>query len=188
MSKIKLTREILREYTDKIKDHEVIKELEPIFNALGGATLVGGAVVDIIEGRKPKDYDFVDFGSPYLFSPDDSKLESLLDKGFEFVSETSFAYTYMFKNHTIQFIKKPLHEFEFKISQSSYKTSNGRLSLHRNSFENKQLIPTNFHSHTMLLEGLLRVPHWNSKGYTMNFITYTNVLSVLNKELVKSSN
>ena len=50
----------MKTYEDKIKAHPVVRELMEVAKDLGyasSARLTGGAVVDILDGREPKDYD-----------------------------------------------------------------------------------------------------------------------------------
>lgn len=174
-----LTKERLEEYRMKIATSPAIKEISDALHDFNGATLVGGAVIDIIEGRVPKDYDFIGFNELLL--------PLILNKGFTFVTETAYAYTYKFGEYDVQFLKRTLHSFDFKISQSMFKTKEKELWLDRPSFENKLLIPVNFEDHKMLKEALVRIPHWKVKGYEMHDSTYLSICEELFNLKRKSS-
>lgn len=171
MEKIeKINKETLLEIAKRIEANETVKKLQKTsINKFG--SLVGGAVVDIALGKEPKDYDIV--GVP------ESHHKYGLGKEFVFVSETMWAYTYMLENKTIQFLKKNDWDFEFKISQSKYELNTGNLFIDKPSFDNKTLIPVNFYNTQMLREGLMRLPHWRNKGFTMCDTTYKSVLETL---------
>lgn len=166
-----LTKEIKIALTDKIKNYVIIPQLKEALKIFPVVYLTGGAVIDIIDGRCPKDYDFLGFY--------ETALEKLLDLGFVFVMETAYAYTYDFKGFKIQFLKKDISEFEFKISQAKYNIHTGELTLDRVSYENKLLIPANFTDPNTLVNAMLRIPHWEAKGYKMNIMTYKSVVGVL---------
>ena len=171
MEKIeKINKETLLEISKRIEANEVVKKLQKTsINKFG--SLIGGAVVDIALGKEPKDYDIV--GVP------ESSHKYGLGEEFVFISETMWAYTYMLENKTIQFLKKSDWDFEFKISQSKYELNTGNLSIDKPSFDNKTLIPVNFHNIQMLKEGLMRLPHWRNKGFLMCDTTYKSVLETL---------
>ena len=145
--------------------------------------LVGGAVVDILEGRKVKDYDFLNFSSH-----DAKKL------GFKYSHDSKTATTYINDesanllkgNFTIQALKTDSNDFDFKISQSQlYFNYQKNLSLiiDEISFDNKLLIPANksWLEKKNALNSLRRIVHWKNKGYTINDITYLSLLSIVGK-------
>ena len=166
----KINKETLLEIAKRIEANEVVKKLQKTsINKFG--SLIGGAVVDIALGKEPKDYDIV--GVP------ESYHKYGLGEEFVFISETMWAYTYMLGNKTIQFLKKGDWDFEFKISQSKYELSTGNLFIDKPSFDNRTLIPVNFHNTQMLKEGLVRLPHWRNKGFIMCDTTYKSVLETL---------
>lgn len=171
MKKIeKINKETLLEIAKRIEANEVVKKLQKTsINKFG--SLIGGAVVDIALGKEPKDYDIV--------GVHENHHKYGLGEEFVFISETMWAYTYMLENKTIQFLKKGDWDFEFKISQSKYELNTGNLFIDKPSFDNKTLIPVNFHNKQMLKEGLIRLPHWRKKGFTMCDTTYKSVLETL---------
>src|SRR5690606_5969417 len=69
--------------------------------------LAGGAVIDILEDRTPKDYDIVNAGANHI-----AMFEAA---GFVFVSDSKTAVTYERNAMIIQFLKIRLEEFEFRI-------------------------------------------------------------------------
>ena len=137
--------------------------------------LVGGAVVDILEGRKVKDYDFLKFSSH-----DAKKL------GFKYSHDSKTATTYLKDGLVIQALKTDSNDFDFKISQSqlsfNYK-KNLSLNIDEISFDNKLLIPVNksWLEKKNALNSLRRIVHWKNKGYTINDVTYLSLLSIVGK-------
>jgi len=142
---------------------------------LNSVKLVGGAVSDILEGRVPKDYDF-----EFNYFPDVDKL------GLEYQYETKTAKTFKKEDLIIQQLKTTIAEFDFKISQSVLSIPNSKkigLTLDKNSFDNKVLIPTDicWIEKKKALNALRRVVHWRNKGYTISDMTYLSLLSVVAK-------
>lgn len=70
--------------------------------------IVGGAVIDILEGRKVKDYD--------CFGFDKFEAEKL---GFEYQYETKTAKTFKKGDIIVQNLKTDINDFDFKISQAN---------------------------------------------------------------------
>jgi hypothetical protein len=137
-------------------------------------TLTGGAIIDILEDRSVKDYDFVSLDNNFL---------SLC----KFEYETSFSISYSYKSFKIQLLKTSVSDFDFRISQSLFqKHYNGdtTITIDNVSFMNKTLIPCNFENP---IEKLKRLVHWKRKGYNIHDITFTNLITILNKDLNKES-
>jgi len=137
--------------------------------------LVGGAVVDILEGRKPKDYDFFS-----LTLPEATKL------GFTYSHDSKTATTYTKDDLVIQVLKTGIEDFDFKISQSQLSFNYQKklnLIIDENSFKSKMLIPCekSWIERKNALNSLRRTLHWRNKGYTINDITYLSLLSVVGK-------
>ena len=134
--------------------------------------LVGGAVIDLLENRTPKDYDFR-IRSEY-------KREQIGNmEEFNFVSESKTATTYLWKGKKLQFLKVPSEKFDFTISQASVSLPKFTLDIDMRSFRTKNLIPTE-HSLTnksKSLEALRRLPHFKRKGYTLPDVTYQSLLT-----------
>ena len=161
---------------EKIKANDIIRMIsESLPNK--NCYLVGGAIIDILEGRKPKDYDITNF---YSFN-------RLKEKGFIFICETKTAYTYTFNGFMIQFLKTTVENFEYKISQSKYKMDGTSLIIDKLSFENKTLIPTTFTNTKIAKECLFRIPHWQNKGYNIHPMTYLSLLNIALNDTKKSS-
>lgn len=138
--------------------------------------LIGGAVIDILEGRKPKDYDF-----QLNYFPDVDKF------GLEYQYETKTAKTFKKGEFTLQQLKTSPSDFDFKISQATLMIKAHKneltLTLDKNSFDNKTLIPTDicWGVKKNALNSLRRIIHWKNKGYTINDITYLSLLGVVSK-------
>jgi len=169
-------------------EQERLFKADPIVNLalelnVNDIKLVGGAVIDIIEGRKVKDYDFLNF------SPHDAK-----KLGFKYSHDSKTATTYINDksanliagDFTIQALKTDINDFDFKISQSTLSWSYQQklnLLLDEDSFNNKVLIPAqkSWTEKKNALNSLRRIVHWKNKGYTINDITYLSLLSVVGK-------
>jgi hypothetical protein len=137
--------------------------------------LVGGAVIDILEGRKVKDYDFTQ-----IYSSDIVKL------GFKYSHDSKTATTYVKDGFTIQLLKTDINDFDFKISQANLSWNYQKifsLVLDETSFNNKTLIPPQkaWTEKKNALNSLRRIPHWKNKGYTINDVTYLSLLSVVGR-------
>lgn len=150
---------------------------------VGDIKLVGGAVIDIIEGRKVKDYDFLNFS-----------LHDAKKLGFKYSHDSKTATTYINDKNanlikgdfTIQALKTDINDFDFKISQATLSWSYQQklnLILDESSFNNKVLIPCEkaWTERKNALNSLRRIPHWKSKGYTINDVTYLSLLSIVGK-------
>lgn len=140
------------------------------------ALLTGGAVIDILEGRKPKDYDFI-------FNTNLDK--ALSNHGeLQYVSNTSV--TYKIHGVIVQLLYKSTEDFPYTIEQAKYNINNKSLiDFCDTSFNNKILIPTILKksgfisSNFTAYDALIRVPHWGKKGYKLPEITYKSLLNKL---------
>ena len=160
-----------------LKDHPVVKELrETILTMSKGshAYLVGGAVVDILEGRKPKDYDFnVSFC-------EEGWVKINNNPDFRFLYNSATATTYLFKGkHIVQILEKQSDHFPFFIEKIKYDVVKETIytlnSFTEVSFNSKRLIPYR----AIFREGSIthkaykqRVKRWKQKGYRIPNITY----------------
>lgn len=155
-----------------------------IFDTSTTLKLTGGAVTDIMDGRKPKDYDFVGWT--------DKTVERLLDGGFIFVSETKTAKTFKKGYIVVQLLHTFIENFEYTISQATYAINSrsrheknntlglkvyGRLEIDELSYIDKVLIPVNFHDRGQVYSCLARLPKWQAKGYTLPEMTYLSLLN-----------
>lgn len=147
-------------------------------------TLVGGAVVDIMEDRKPKDYDFIE-------------LHSSVVEDLDFVCDSRWSGTFKFKGETIQLLKTSTNDFEFRISQSKLHlptiygdttdpVSKLKLTYDEISFENKVLIPIGYKKDTVM-RCLYRIPHWRKKGYTLQDVTYYSLLEQIGSSSIQKN-
>lgn len=161
-------------------EQEKLFRVDPIISLVleldvSNIKLVGGAVVDILEGRKPKDYDFFS-----LTLTEATKL------GFKYSHDSKTATTYLKDDLVIQVLKTGIEDFDFKISQSQLSFNYQKklsLNIDEISFDNKVLIPANksWLEKKNALNSLRRILHWRSKGYTINDVTYLSLLSVVGK-------
>ena len=138
--------------------------------------LVGGAVIDLLEGRVPKDYDLMCW-----YTDDREKLVKHLNQfGFIFMYETATSKTYAKGKVKIQFLKTNLGGFDFTISTATYDLYKGDIEIDEECFEKKILIPTSFDDKKAALNSLSRLPHWIKKGYRIKNATYFSLLNCLN--------
>jgi len=149
-------------------------------------TLIGGAVLDIIECRKPKDYDFINHSSSHGMV--------LQDNGWELTGNTTTAMTYIKDGIIVQLLKTHPIDFDFTISLASYNPyknsslapkSKGSLIIDHHSYYSKVLIPCElaFKKRKNAWSTLYRIPHYQAKGYTIPTLTYHSLLSVLGKDI-----
>jgi len=156
----------------KITNDSTVKYFTELMgDRYSGLLLVGGAVVDILEGRTPLDYDFV--------AASDADIDIFKCNGFKFVSVTKSAITLKKQKIVVQFLTRSLVEFDFKISQSTYNFRTKKLTIDLISFEEKTLIPTSFINEEYAIRSLVRIPHWRKKGYDIKDVTYLSLLNVI---------
>ena len=160
-----------------IKANPVISKLTELLKKHPSSYLTGGGVIDILEGREPKDYDILGF---YI-----SSLSNLPEE-FIFLYETKTSYTYDLDGNVIQFLKTKVEQFDFKISQSTYKFQSNLLTIDDLSFKNKTLTPVSFEPNRAK-ECLYRIPHWQRKGYNIHPMTYLSLLNASFKTIIKQS-
>lgn len=184
VNKQKFTEEEIRNFKHLFSQDPLVGDLlrnKIVFS------LTGGAVVDIMESRIPKDYDFVALN-----------IANMIEKELplEFKYKTSYSTTYTYKGHTIQVINSCQPDFDYTISQitlsnlSYNEDSNSydkldflRLQadpLSITSYRSKTLIPVGF-SAKQAANALYRLPHWIRKGYEIRNETYLSLLSSLTK-------
>lgn len=173
---------------EKLESHPVIKQFMEIITKENEvkkynyveAHLVGGAVIDILDDREPKDYDFIQSGFGQFVNSNED---------FIFVHETKTAKTYNFKGKVVQLLKVPPAQFEFKISQAEFVIQNGKIEgvyekkpkineikIDKISFDQRQLIPTSFDNIRVVRDCLMRIPHWMVKGYNIRNETYLSLV------------
>jgi hypothetical protein len=165
------------------QEQEILFKIDPFVKllleteGLGSISIIGGAVIDILEGREVKDYDLIGF------SP--SQVEKL---GLTYSHETKTATTYIKDSLIIQALKTQKEDFDFKISQATLTVDYRKtisLNIDDSSFKNKMLIPCDrcWTEKKNALNSLQRIPHWRKKGYIINDITYLSLLGVAAKNI-----
>lgn len=162
-----------KEQEELFRADPFVKMIMEITEGIHSITLTGGAVIDILEGRKPKDYDCV--GSLY-----ENKLR------LEYSHETKSAKTFKKGDLIIQLLKTDKTDFDFKISQARLTINYKKeltLEIDEDSFKSKILIPCEkaWVEKKNALNSLRRIPHWKAKGYTINDTTYLSLLGVVGK-------
>ena len=163
---------------DRLKESTFLNEFALIYPC-SGIYLTGGAIIDILDGKEPKDYDFVGVHENFV--------EKYIESGFNYKSKTKTAITLEKEGKTIQFLRTDISTFDFKISQAKYDIKKKTLEIDKVSFNQKILIPTNhtFEKVGKTLNALKRVPHYERKGYKLPEATY---LSLLNNISFKGGN
>jgi hypothetical protein len=159
-----------------LTENEVIKMIKSFIESkckFQDLQLIGGAVIDILEFRTPKDYDFINH-SPQIIN------EFILN-GFKYQYETKSSITFKKDNITVQFLHTLIHNFDFKISQANFSFKTNKLEIDSLSFTEKILIPLDFENKRNVLNSLRRLPHWRKKGYSINDLTYLSLLNTLAK-------
>lgn len=151
-------------------------------------SIVGGAVVDILDERKIKDYDV------YLYHTDIKDFIEVCN--FDSVSYSKTAITVIKDGIILQFLLKPKNEFDFIISQmtidlSIKKDGDIRIVLVNSDFTtnyaDRKLVPVTYDRTFMILQSLHRIPHWNKKGYHIDLLTYNSLINSLKKTITKNS-
>lgn len=144
------------------------------------AKLVGGAVIDILEDRVPKDYDFI-------YS---EALRDKLDEVGEFQYVTTTSYTYTLNGFVIQLLRKSVMNFPFTIEKSTYNLEAKILeNFDKSSFKTKRLKPTSivggfstdYNIKKLATEALVRLPHWKRKGYLIEDVSYMTLIKIATK-------
>jgi len=165
--------ELEKVLVDQLKDHSTIQLFKEILGeskySRSRLLLAGGAVVDIIEGRKPKDFDFVEWR--------DDDLVKFREAGFKHTYTTKSSITMEKDGIEVQFISFSLKQFGFKIEQSNYNIVREVLTIDEDSFTNNVLIPVSFKELQNLRSAAFRIPHWIKKGYHIPDMTYLSLMS-----------
>ncbi len=158
----------MENYKEKIESDPVVQLLLEMFkDKHPSLQLTGGAISDILNDRKPRDYDFLGTGLN----------DKLTD--WEFTGETKTAKTYTKDGIIIQLLKTKSSEFDFTISQATYNFNNSVVTIDEESFKSKVLKPVNFTTPERALGTLRRAKHWEAKGYKLPNSTYQSLLDVV---------
>ncbi len=131
-------------------------------------SIIGGAVIDILEGRNVKDYDLYDWKQ--------NTIDFFLENGFTYDYESKTSITIKKGKLVLQFLKNKLENFDFIISQSRFSLVSESLTIDLLSFNEKILIPTSFDNKMNIINSLQRVPHWRKKGYSIPDLTYLSLV------------
>lgn len=180
----KSEKEIQDERVEKLKNDPVVKYIMEVWKGKGRCDslwLTGGAVIDILEGREPKDYDFL-CGSPMH----SENLKRALSLGLIYGYSSTKAVTFFTKDgKMVQVLRTHKEDFPFTIEQSSFSIRNGTLTICEASFKSKKLIP----NHDLAMSGKLslerfkcRKNKWESKGYSMHPITNTSYTNYIKRQ------
>jgi len=157
----------------KLASNSDINYLTSIFksNTFSTFQLTGGAIVDILEDRKPKDFDIT--GSL------PTGKEILVYNGFSFIDETKTAVTFVRNGMTVQLLKTTIPEFDYTISQARYGLGTDIFDIDLISFHDKVLVPTEnaWRDIGNTVSSLSRMYHWAKKGYYLPEKTYLSLLS-----------
>lgn len=177
----------MKKYENILKNDKVLIELSEFLkdnNFCSSFYLTGGAVVDIIDGRKPKDYDIIT----------KTAISAILKKSLDtpelvllYTSRT--ALTFMFKEkHIIQILKRNESSFKFTIEQSMFNIKDLVLySFCVRSYESKLLIPNDsiFEDDEEVVtqkDFKIRIKKWESKGFNIHKITKQSYLGWCKKD------
>ena len=174
------------EQLEKIRIHSVVSQLCSIFEEYNGAVcLTGGAIIDILSSRTPKDYDLiVNRGVNYKYLI--SFLLTIPEK-FIFVCTTKYATTFKFKaehgTHVVQVLHHGVEQFDFTISQGQFAFQTKLVRVFSGLFDNfsfkrKELFPVSYDPKS-LLNCLCRVTKYKQKGFTMSDVTFDSVVNTL---------
>lgn len=160
---------------EKLLEHGVVRALSEIAMDAPGSNpvLVGGAVVDIIDGREPKDYDIIVYGNQKSY------ISALEKCGYRLLMDSSTAITYFFGDIVVQLLKTNLNRFDFTVSQSTFNLESLEAEIQEHEIKNKLLIPVNLDDKKCILSSLSRIPHWRKKGYDIKEQTYYTLLNKL---------
>lgn len=142
--------------------------------------LVGGAVIDILRGVIPKDYDFIH----------NSNLEKIMRENLNFKLEytSRSAITFSYNGSIIQLLYKSPDSFAYTLEQSRWNLFEETLiNFDEQSFLNKVLVPTKlaFESRGTARVGVKRLLHWQNKGWNLQNITFQSLCDVAFKDLRK---
>ncbi|HLS54066.1 MAG TPA: hypothetical protein VK031_08845 [Tissierellaceae bacterium] len=170
----------MKKYEDKLKAHPVVRDLIEVAKKHNtrSAYLTGGAVVDILDGREPKDYDISWIACQNIH-------ETLgKHKYFKLIYSSRTSTTYLFKEkYKVQILKTHERDFPFMNDRILFNLR-GELEIRDNpyllSILKERIIVVN---DEMFERGGIsrklfkaRVKKWESKGYKMHPITYKSYI------------
>lgn len=162
----------------KLINHKDVRFITAMLRSEVGTYLTGGAVIDIMEGRHPKDYD--------LYHAYPGKLKLALENAHcQWIRESDTAITYMKGTLTIQILKETDEDKlgDFTISKAMFNLNKGTLDIDELSYESKVLTPFAVKDINRVMNCLSRIPHWRDKGYTLPDDIYFELLNKVSKKL-----
>lgn len=186
INKIKESKE--KPFAEKILTNKVVSELIDELSVFSSANLVGGAIVDIIDGREPKDYDLIVEESEIKI------IEKLtFNPNFKFLYNSPSSTTFLFKGeHEVQFIKSKPEDFYFLNERNSFNLRAKKFeTLFISLFETKMLA---VNSEAMMNQRFtasqfgIRVRHWERKGYRISDTSYDSAIRKADRKPNTSKN
>lgn len=149
--------------------------------------LTGGAIVDILEDRKPKDYDLF-----YKREGGQDLMNVFHETGWTFVSGTKTAITFKKDDLVVQILTNGPDYFCYTIEQGkiNFSISNPNFYIDKVSFDTKILIPTNysFNHKAVAVNALARIYHWYNKGYVLPEKSYLSLLKRATRSVSTGNN
>lgn len=133
---MKYTKEKVKEIITSSEYYKTIKGLFDPKNLNHFVSLTGGAILDILANRKPKDYDLISTNIKVTN-------ELLLKAGCEFLYSSKTSYTFKKGDLIIQVLKTKVEEFDFTINQTNISLESDYINdLDLVSLNSNWLIPT----------------------------------------------
>lgn len=169
----------MKKYEDIVKSHPVVKELMEICKKHPHAKsiyLTGGAVVDIIDGREPKDYDII-----YTCCHGIIQKVSKNDK-FRLLYTSRTSITFLFKGkHKVQLLRNKMDEFPFENDKILFRMDGiitGGTIFAKDILDNRLIVVNDDRMNCGISRKLFkaRVKKWESKGYNIHPISYKSYL------------
>lgn len=157
---------------DKIKKDRIVQYLTEVFKGDSSVSLVGGAITDILDNRPAKDFDLE------LRGGNEGPEKALLAEGFQMVSTTRTAVTFIKRDLIVQLLRRPSSDFKFTIEAANYNFSFKTLAIDLHSYNNRLLVPNYFAFETRVVnkkEFKVRVKHWKKKNFAISKTSYNSL-------------
>jgi hypothetical protein len=156
------------ELIKKLENHPILKSFKEIVGTQN-VILTGGAIVDILDGRNPKDYDFIGVNTLHQ--------QKFVDAGYVLYSDTRTAKTFKNNGIVVQFLKTKVEEFDYTISQGKFNLSTQKLSYFDwVSYDSRTLVCVNLDDTRNVYDALMRLPHWYAKRFKIVPASYKSML------------
>ena len=176
----------MEKYTEILKNDLFLQSLKTELetdSAKPTIKLTGGAVVDILRGVTPKDYDFIH----------NTVVEKVMrdNKNFTLLYTSKATVTFQFNGRIIQLLYKDTDSFPYTLEQGTFNLTNLTLSnFDEQSFTHFVLVPTQraFAERKIARIGVKRVLHWQRKGWGIQDITFNSLCNTAFKDLKNKSN